>query len=768
MMPKNYSTKISVRELVEFVLRSGDLRHTPMSKNRLTDAITAHTLLQEQSPEGYIPEVSLKYIFEQDDMFLQVQGRADGIYTTEEGVLIDEIKTTYVPLEKIQTNEVHWAQAKMYAFIYAHEQDLSQLEVRLSYFHMETKETRYFVETFSLESLCSFVEGIVGEYFHWLKKKVLWLEKRQQSVHSLSFPFKKMRQGQQQLIDAVTDCIENKTKIFAQAPTGIGKTIATLYPAIKNIDDKIFYLTAKNTGHQIPMQSLDKLRECGLKCKSIVITAKDKVCFCETKDINNCDFTIGYFDRVNDGLSNMLECDDWSADNIKDCAQKYRLCPYEFSLELSLWADCVICDYNYVFDPRVYLRRFFQNAKGNYYFLIDEAHNLIERARSMFSAQLEKKTVLEVRRAIKDHYPTIAKKIYKINTFLLQLKKRGENDIDDDMLQELLGTIQEACDQVDSYISQKGELPNILIDFYFSLITFSRVANEFLDDNYCVHFEVQNGNLYLWCINPSDLLQKSFAKAHSSVLFSATLAPIDYCKRFLGEKEQDVSLQLPSPFPAINFGLFVAGNIDTSFRYRHLSYEKIADYVATVSQIKTGNYLAFFPSYAYLSKVIEIFREKYSHIDLLEQQRNMDDEQRKEFLQNFTPNNKQSLVGFVVLGGIFSEGIDLVGDRISGVVNIGVGLPQIGTKRNLIRDYFNERQENGFAYAYAYPGMNRVMQAAGRVIRTEKDIGIVLLIGRRFEQSPYKETMPSHWYPHRVYNEENLSRLIKSFWEYPR
>ncbi|BBM84271.1 ATP-dependent helicase [Candidatus Uabimicrobium amorphum] len=753
---------------MEFVLRSGDLRHVVTHKSRLTDAIHAHTLLQEQSPEGYIPEVSLKHTFISQNIHLQVQGRADGIYTNDDGVLIDEIKTTYIPADDIQDNPVHWAQAKMYAFIYSTDNDIEQIRVRLTYFQMETNESHYFVKEFSFSQLCDFAQEISEKYFVWLHKKVAWLEKRHHSICTLNFPFQNLRRGQQHLIDTVVNCIEEGTKLYVQAPTGIGKTIATLYPAIKSIEDKIFYLTAKNTGHQIPQESLAQMRKCGLKCKSIVITAKDKICICETKDINNCEFTTGYFDRINDAINDILQLDDWNAQVIRSYAQKHRLCPYEFSLELSLWADCVICDYNYAFDPRVYLRRFFQDTRGNYIFLVDEAHNLIDRARVMFSAQIEKKHVLEVRRSVKTRYPTIGKKLYKINTTLLQMKKNGEENIADDILEEFLETVQDACNEIDRFIGQKDDIPAELMDFYFSLLAFLRVATEFLDDNYRVHFECKSGDLYLWCINASDLLAKSFAKATSSILFSATLIPMDYCRHFLGAEEQDTSLKLSSPFPLANLGLFTAAHIDTSYRYRDFSYEPIADYIAVVSQSKKGNYLAFFPSYVYLSKVLEVFHAKYSFIDTLEQQRNMNDEDRQQFLQNFTPNNSESLVGFVVLGGIFSEGIDLVGERISGVINVGVGLPQIGTKRNLIRDHFNEKEENGFAYAYAYPGMNRVMQAAGRVIRTETDVGVVLLIGRRFIQPLYRETMPNHWYPRGVQNPQHLEALLESFWKYPR
>lgn len=767
-MSENYFIKISVRELVEFVLRSGDLRHVVMHRNRLTDAIHAHTLLQEQSPEGYVPEVSLKHTFVSGNIHLQVQGRADGIYTKDDGVLIDEIKTTYVAEQDLQENPVHWAQAKMYAFIYCTDNALEQVEVRITYFQMETNESHYFVKKFSFADLCDFAKDISERYFVWLHQKVSWLETRYQSIRELRFPFTNLRRGQQQLIDAVVETIEQGTKLFAQAPTGIGKTIATLYPAIKNIEDKIFYLTAKNTGHQIPQESLAQMRNCGLRCKSIVITAKDKICLCETKDINNCEYTTGYFDRINDAVSDILQVDDWNAQVVREYAQKHRVCPYEFSLELSLCADCIICDYNYAFDPRVYLRRFFQDTRGNYIFLVDEAHNLIDRARVMFSSEIEKKNVLEVRRNVKQRYPAIGKKIYKINKTLLQMKKDAKEDLDDETLHEFLEIVQETCDEIDRSIAQKADLPAELMDFYFSLLTFLRVANEFLDENYRVYFDCKSGNLYLWCINASDLLAKSFAKATSSILFSATLIPMDYCRHFLGAEDSDISLQLSSPFPLANLGLFIAPQIDTSYRYRDFSYEPIADYIAIVSQSKIGNYLAFFPSYAYLEKVLQIFHEKYPSINALEQQRNMNDEDRQQFLENFIPNNSESLVGFVVLGGIFSEGIDLVGERISGVINIGVGLPQIGTKRNLIRDYFNERQENGFAYAYAYPGMNRVMQAAGRVIRTERDIGIILLIGRRFIQPLYRKTMPDHWYPRSIQNDKHLQALLQSFWNYPR
>ena len=392
--------RISVRSLVEFILRSGDIdnRIAAADKDAMQLGSKIHRKIQRRMGADYRAEVPLRYEIVCQGCRMLLEGRADGIIETEKGVIIDEIKGVFKELKFLEgPAEVHLAQARCYAYIYASQNGLSEIGVQMTYCNMETEEIRRFQSAYSFEELKGWFEELVGKYEKWARYQVQWREKRNASIKGVEFPFS-YREGQKDLVVAVYRTILRKKKLFIQAPTGVGKTIATLFPAVKavgeGLGEKIFYLTAKTITRTVAWQAFDQLREQALRMKVIVLTAKEKICFCEETNCNPdyCPYAKGHYDRVNDAVYELLvSSDEMSRELLENQARKRRVCPHEMSLDVSTWVDAVVCDYNYVFDPNAHLRRFFgEGVKGEYLFLIDEAHNLVERGREMYSAQIYK------------------------------------------------------------------------------------------------------------------------------------------------------------------------------------------------------------------------------------------------------------------------------------------------------------------------------------------------------------------------------------------
>lgn len=776
-----YTLKVAIRSLVEFVLRSGDLVKSGSSPTQLTRAIKAHVDVQQnQENSEYKPEVHLSYPVIQEDITLIISGRADGIYPRGEDWVVDEIKTTMLPLEKITENynPLHWAQAQCYAFIFATQNQKLTMWVQLTYYQLDTKALKKFIRLYTYEELQQFFDHLVTQYLYWERLRMAWIKKRNTSIQQLSFPFPTYRQGQKKLMFAVYEAIRLKKKLFAQAPTGIGKTLATLFPTLKAMGegklDKIFYLTAKTTARSVAEKAFEKMRENGLACKSVTITAKEKTCFYSPCNMQECEYTLGYFDRINGAIEAIWKEPYFSQETIEKYAREYRVCPFEFSLELALWADCVICDYNYVFDPRVYLRRFFLDVQENYSFLIDEAHNLVDRARSMFSAELFKTAILQQKKETKTTHPKISKALNAINTYFIQLRKKClENQniwTQKELPQDLYPLLEKFTEAMEMTLEQEKiqTLHEDLLDLYFSVLAFFRVA-EFYDERFITYVEnsSQDVKIKLFCLDPSELLKKALKRGKSGTLFSATLSPLPYFREILGGIETDLQTSIPSPFSPKNLLLGVIPSIHTTFRKREGSYQKIANYILSFMQQKIGNYLVFFPSYQYMQSVLScLSTQEEDHYTLLIQTSEMGEAERQSFLAHFEENPKKSLIGFAVLGGIFSEAVDLEGERLSGAIIVGVGLPQVCLERNLIRSHFQEKKGAGFEYGYIYPGMNKVLQAAGRVIRTDTDQGVVLLLDQRFQEASYFQLFPTHWQHAQVFQDmETMTTQVLSFWQ---
>ncbi|HEY8363534.1 MAG TPA: ATP-dependent DNA helicase [Tissierellaceae bacterium] len=770
--------RVSIRNLIEFILRSGDIDNSFMSMSRALEGTKAHQKIQKSYGPEYMKEVTLRHNIDYGDFEIQLEGRADGIYVSQDEVIIDEIKSTTKPLEEIEEdfNELHWAQGKAYGYIYCCQNNLGNISVQLTYFHIETEETKKFKKEFTFKELEEFFIPIVDKYIDWARTTFYWGEVRNMSIKSLNFPFKSYRKGQRELAVAVYKTIEERKKLFAQAPTGIGKTISTLFPSIKSMGEgmtsKIFYLTAKTITREVPIASMSIMKELGLRAKTLVITAKEKICLNDEVKCNprDCRFAKGHYDRVNDAIMDMFENEDLiTREVVVSYALKHNVCPFEFALDFSLWADVIICDYNYVFDPQVYLKRFFESPNEDYVFLIDEAHNLVDRSREMFSAEINKRSFLDIRNIFKEKYPKIYKAVNKVNSTINKIKRdlniKGEY-YQREEITELYYPIKKLITNLEPWLveEKKHEDYEKVLEIYFNLMTFIKISDLY-DDHYVTYIKDEDNDtiIRLYCVDSSQLLREALHRGRSSIFFSATLTPIDYHIELLGGDKDDYSICLPSPFPRGNLCLLVATNVSTKYKDRERTYEDVVNYIEAFVSAKKGNYLIFFPSYVYMQKAYDLLLEKNRDFNIIVQESNMMESEREEFLKRF--DGEDDIIAFAVMGGIFSEGIDLVGDKLIGAVIVGVGLPQICLERDIIKDYFEHYLGEGFEYAYVYPGINKVLQAAGRVIRSPEDRGAVLLIDDRYGTSRYKSLFPREWQGYKnVRSVEEMKEVLKKFW----
>lgn len=776
--------RISVRSLVEFILRGGDIdnRIAGADKDAMQMGGKIHRKIQRQMGAGYRAEVPLKLEVACKGFVLSVEGRADGVINCPEGIVIDEIKGVFRDLEFLsEPVSVHLAQAKCYAFIYANEHGLKEIGVQMTYCNMDTEEIRRFQSVYSYEALREWFFGILGQYEKWARYQIEWKDKRNASIRQIVFPFE-YREGQKRLAESVYRTILRKKKLFIQAPTGVGKTISTVFPAVKavgeGLGEKIFYLTAKTITRTVAWQAFETLREQCLRMKVIVLTAKEKICFCEETDCNPdaCPYAKGHYDRVNDAVYELItSSDEMNREILTEQARKWQVCPHEMSLDVSLWVDAVICDYNYVFDPNAHLRRFFgEGIKGEYLFLIDEAHNLVERARKMYSAGIYKEDFLKLKRIVRHEDVKLAKRLEECNKQLLALKRECEGYRIWDSVSHIYLRLLSLMTEMERYLEEcrKEEIRKEVLELYFCVRMFVSIHDK-LDENYVIYSQLEESGrfkLQLFCVNPARCLQEFLDKGNSTVFFSATLLPIHYYKKLLSTSGEDYAIYAESPFDAGKRKLLIGTDVSTKYTRRGKeTYRRYARYLIETACAKAGNYLAFFPSYRFMEEVYEEFLELIGtgtgeEIEYVMQSQYMSEEAREIFLENFEEARDQSLIGFCVMGGIFSEGINLAEDKLIGAVIVGTGLPQVCTERELLKSYFDAQGLRGFDYAYLYPGMNKVLQSAGRVIRTDEDRGVILLLDERFLDGRYQETFPREWKDYELCTINNVSQKTQEFW----
>ncbi|HOJ12124.1 MAG TPA: ATP-dependent DNA helicase, partial [Clostridiales bacterium] len=735
--------RISVRNLVEFILRSGDINLGGyISSQMMHEGTMIHKKIQKEASDDYKAEVRLSLTREYNDYILEVSGIADGVVTTKEGVTIDEIKTVSVPLDYIDGDysPMHWAQAKCYAYIHAAQSGIDKIYIRLTYFNTETKKMKYIIKEFSYCELESFFNELIRMYSIWSGFIVNHKKDRDDSISRLLFPYKSYRKGQRDLAVSVYYAIRDKSKLFARAPTGIGKTISVLFPSLKalgnGMGEKIFYLTARTITRQAAEDALITMRDKGLNIKHVTITSKDKICPNETRSCNpiDCIYARGHFDRINDAILDILKNESIiTREAIISYSQKHMVCPFEYTLDISNWVDCIVCDYNYAFDPRAYLRRYFEDG-GDYIMLVDEAHNLVDRAREMFSVSLTKSDFMKLKRDIKESAPDVYRSLNMINKFFIELRKKFEKRYETltiDLPTDIYQLINNFIEECESYLFQHGnsKINDALLELFFGCLSFNAVYRLY-DHRYITYITRTDSDvtIKLFCIDPSHLLSEACKKGRTSIFFSATLMPLKYYFDMLGGDESDRVAVLPSPFDKNNMCLMVIGNLSTRYKDREESLMAIINYIKSTADQKLGNYLVFFPSFEYMNTATVLYKESWPDDQIIIQNRSMTEKGREDFLLSFKEQPDKTLIGFAVLGGIFSEGIDLIGEKLSGAIIIGVGLPQICDERDIIKDYFDETNRMGYDYSYRFPGMNRVLQAAGRVIRAEQDRGFIMLI----------------------------------------
>lgn len=791
--------RISVRSLVEFILRSGDIdnRKAASAGDAMQEGGRIHRMIQRRMGPEYRAEVGLRFVHDAGEYEIIVEGRADGIITEPSGITVDEIKGTYHDLKKMKGPvPVHLAQAKCYAYIYAEQNGLSDIRVRMTYCHMETEEIRYFYEDYTYIELKCWFEDVMEQYRKWADYSFQWQKLRQASIKELEFPFS-YRDGQKELAGDVYRTIYHKRKLFIEAPTGVGKTISTVFPAVKamgeGLCEKIFYLTAKTITRTVADDTVTLLREQGLKLKSVILTAKDKICFLEETACNpvSCPYAKGHYDRVNEAMYDLLtHVDNYTREAIETYAEQYRVCPFELCLDMSLFADAVICDYNYLFDPHVYLRRFFsEGIQGEYVFLVDEAHNLVERGREMYSAVLCKEDFLELKKAVKPYDERISKNLDKCNKELLALKREcGECRVEA-TVEALVRALIRLGGAIEDHLEDREDSPvrEEILAFYFEVSHFLEMY-ELADENYVTYSQLREDGCFivkLFCVNPAVNLRNCMMRGRSTILFSATLLPIQYYKTLLGAEEGDYEVYAKSVFRPDKLGLYIGSDVTSRYTRRgDTEYYRIASYLHQVIRQRQGNYMAFFPSHAFLQRVYEIYQTHFNdagEVECVLQESHMNEEAREAFLNRFRGNEdcdlqsligmeiemeeEKSLLGFCVMGGIFSEGIDLKNDSLIGAVIVGTGLPQVCHEREILRQYFDGWGENGFDYAYRYPGMNKVLQAAGRVIRTEEDFGIAVLLDERFLSPAYRQLFPREWQNWQAVIVDQIGRKVERFWD---
>jgi DNA excision repair protein ERCC-2 len=771
--------RIGIRDIVSFLYASGDLSSETFQNVSALEGTKAHQYVQDHYLSDDSSEVSISYIYEIDDIMLFLNGRIDGIIKRDNSYLIDEIKSTRqnIYADDFQYNIEHLAQLKFYAYMYLKNTNIDFIEGQITYIQISDYKTRQFKFDFYLRDLEQFIKVSIDEYVQWLYILENHQKEKLETIKTLDFPFKSYRRGQREMMAAVYQTVKDQDILYAIAPTGIGKTMASLFSSIKALDNdrqKIFYATAKTQGKMIAIDAIKLLEEKGLHIKILEITAKDTTCFLEKRncDPNVCPFAKGFFDRLKDATIDIfLNESILDRLTIELYAKKHEICPFEYSLYVSYFVDIIICDYNYVFDPRVHLVRYFDESNYQPILLIDEAHNMISRSRDMYSAQIIKSDLIKLRRLTNKIKPSIKNPIKKVLDAMTIYEERlayayflSDKDVDDtvyDTVRNLLTKIENTLKE-----NPKTQQKSQILDIYFQFLAFIRIY-EYYNENYVTNLykDVSDDLIVeLRCLDASKFILDTLQnKAYGSTFFSATLHPIEYYKKLIS-MDIGETLKIKSPFPPENLKLVLYNSISTRYKDRLDSIGDIVQIILNVINAKKGNYIAFFPSYQYLNQVHDMLSNH--DIEIILQERTMNHEERHQTINIFKSDSNQSRLGLFVMGGMFSEGIDYIGDMLSGVIVVGVGLPMINDLNNQLKDYYEQAFNKGFDYAYQYPGMNKVIQAVGRVIRTHHDRGIAVLIDDRFDTTYYKKLFPIEWSAYeRISSSDKLIHTLATFWE---
>ena len=817
---RNGRIRTSVRSLVEFLLREGDIQsqgslvadvETMQAGSRI------HRKIQKEQRITYQAEVPLKIEWTMEGYQLLLEGRADGIDHTGYGSFaeneqitlesylsanhtgdkkpdeilyyVDEIKGVYQNvMEFTEAKPLHLAQAKCYAAMYMMEEDLDFMGVQITYCNMDTQEIKRFRSVHGREDLLEWFIQLTDKYKKWADSYFHARQLRQTSIKDLVFPYS-YRDGQKKLVAMIYRSILQKKKAFFQAPTGIGKTISAIYPSLKVLSEdkaeEVYYLTAKTITRTVAEDTLHFLKQQGLRMKSVTLTAKERICFQEEPECNpgSCDYARGHYDRINDALYDMLSSEDAiTREVVIRYSRKHMVCPYQLGLEASAFVDFVICDYNYVFDPHVNRTYVARETGGNpRILLIDEAHNLVERARSMYSADLLEQDLVMLKTWIPDTEKTLHKKLRACRRKVSEIKKEFRNTAEEtgktskeyymemDDVDRVYLPLARFLDELQEYLTDHPDLEDRkwIVEVFFHLRHFLGILDT-MTEGYRIYglWTSQGFLIRLFCIDPSAQLKTVLDGNCAAIFFSATLLPMPYYRNLLYGEEAE-AFSIPSPFEGKRRLICISNDVTSRYSRRNQEeYRKILAYLKTNIGVRKGNYMVFFPSYEMMENTLTLMEEENltDLAEILIQNPSMGEEEKEEFLANFRVDREDSLVGFCVLGSIFSEGIDLLGKRLIGVLIVGTGLPGIGMERDIIQEYFDSHGKKGYDYAYRFPGMNKVLQAAGRVIRSARDVGVITLLDERFLWRENQYLLPEDWDRYYEVNIMNYDKVLRDFW----
>ena len=782
---------IGIRQMVEFVLRSGDLNPASTgSQNTALEGSRIHRKLQKEWQQTTKKEVYLKTNFTAGSEEWLLHGRADALHLTENKTYdeVREIKTSALAFEELSENTLtlYFGQAQVYAYILMEENKIDHLTLSLYYFQTTTEKLTVKSIEYTREEATIFYDQLIKKFTWWVEFKAKMRNKRNISSQELTFPFPKYRQSQHELSAVVYKTIYSHQRLFVEAPTGTGKTISTLFPAVKAFGEKhaerIFYLTAKQSTRHVAEEACALMEKHGLVMHAITLTAKDQITFEEEKNLEDTKnpYFLGYYDRLKPALEDILSNETvLTRTVIEKYARKHTVDPFEFSLDVSLFCDTIICDYNYLFDPLVYLQRFFSEKNDGNIFLVDEAHNLVQRARDMYTKEISSGKLDQLLTTCSTKLKASDKILGNIGNLLDEFEKlKGpmKNYHQDSLIitEEFAGLknkLQSFSDHLNDWLQENpdSEVFEEMLDYFLNCHSYLKIS-DFYGPAFKTRltYDRKTGDLSvkIFCLDPSDLIDEQLQLGGGSILFSATLSPLPYYQEILGGRDNSLAYRFPSPFPPENLAVLVPAYIQTTYQKRAANQNNILAALHLLTLSKKGNYLVFLPSYSYLKTIASAYAQKYPEQKIIQQQNEMDAKQREEFLEYFQKKQSQPVLGFAVLGGIFSEGIDLKGERLSGVAIISVGLPPNDPELDALKDYYFKQNKDGFQYAYQLPGVNNVFQAAGRVIRSETDTGIVMLVDARFNQQRYTRFYPPHWQNyHTVYSSQELKNTLANFWK---
>lgn len=763
------NVKISIKEICEFIGRTGHIITEINANNRALEGTKIHQKIQKSQDDTYQAEVSIKYEFKKDEIEYLLQGRIDGVISSDDTIVIDEIKSVTYDIEDLTIETVdrkHLYQVVSYGYIYCLNNDLEQITCRLTYYQVDNKKIKYVEKNFSFNELSNIFNEVMNLFHEFIILYYDNYNKRQLSLKQLSFPYETYREGQQEMMNVVFKVIKEQNKLFINAATGIGKTLGTLYPTLKAMGkgytNQILYLTAKNITKIVAKETIDLFIDNGLISRVLLMTSKEQICFLDKTNCHPdyCPYAKNHYDRVNNALKDILSSEYmFTKENIQLYANKHQVCPFEFSLDILMFCDIAILDYNYIFDPRVALQRLEGNKVT---LLIDESHNLVERARSMYSHEIFYQDIITLKTYIENKSKQVYKTLIELEDEFIKLYALFDQMpylVDKLPPIDIALKIEKAIFALQKYLSAHRINDEIVLQMYFSFISFMRIY-ELYDNSFVTYYYKENLKIKIFCIDPKEQLQNKYQHAKGVVFFSATLLPIQYFYTLLGGVDSNYKIYYSSPFEPTNRLVLIGTDVDTRYVSRNKSFNIISEYINKVAASKTGNYLVFFPSYEYLNKVFD--NDDYSDLYVYKQTSNMDVDSKKIFLEKFNVVLDKSQVFFAVLGGMFSEGIDFKGDLLIGTIIVGVGLPQLNLERDLIKEYFNE---DGYDFAYKYPGMNKVLQAAGRVIRSSDDKGVIILLDQRYQEKDYLRLIPQDWSNGFYTNKNSIIKQLDDFWQ---